>query len=204
MEKLGMVVRKLVSLVEETQTEAGQRIGTKARKGAALAVIVNPFAGRYEEDLSLLYAYGEELGGLLVEVALRALGFGPAEAKDRVEGYGKGAIVGLDGEIEHPHAITHPRFGAPVRRALGGVDYCKAIIPSTIKMGTLGTSIDVPIVNKRALWVVSNFDTMTLCQPDAPKPDEILVALVLTDSGRPLARTAGLSKSEVKGQDGLR
>lgn len=199
-----MVVRKIVTVIEETLMEADKKLERPARKGAAIAVIKNPFAGRYVEDLSLLFDYGERLGGLLVEEALKALNVNPNEAKERIDGYGKGAIVGIDGEIEHPHAITHPRFGAPVRRALGGVDYCKAIIPSTIKMGAMGTGIDVPIVFKRAIWVVSHFDTMTVSLPDAPKPNEILVALVLTDSGRPLSRTAGLQKREVQGLDGLK
>jgi hypothetical protein len=199
-----MVVRKIVTIMEETLTEADIKFERPTRKAAAIAVIRNPFAGRYVEDLSLLFDYGERLGGLLVEEALKALNVKPDEAKERIEGYGKGAIVGIDGEVEHPHAITHPRFGAPVRRALGGVDYCKAIIPSTIKMGVMGTNIDVPIVFKRAIWVVSNFDTMTVSLPDAPKPDEILVALVLTDSGRPLSRTSGLQKREVQGLDGLK
>jgi hypothetical protein len=199
-----MVIRKIVTVMEETLMEADRKLERPARKCAAIAVIKNPFAGRYVEDLSLLFDYGERLGGLLVEEALKALTIKPDEAKERIDGYGKGAIVGMDGEVEHPHAITHPRFGAPVRRALGGVDYCKAIIPSTIKMGTMGTDIDVPIVFKRAIWVVSHFDTMTVSLPDAPKPDEILVALVLTDSARPLSRTAGLQKKEVQGLDGLK
>jgi hypothetical protein len=204
MTEFDMEIRKLVTVVEETHSEGGKKLNGSFRKGAAIAVIKNPYAARYVEDLSLLFEYGERLGGVLVGKALEALGVGTEEAKEKIESYGKGAIVGVDGELEHPHAITHPRFGAPIRKALGGVDYCKAIIPSTIKMGPMGTTIDVPIVYKRALWVVSHFDTMTVSLPDAPRPDEILVALVLTDSGRPLARTAGLQKSEVKGLDGLR
>ncbi|MEM4203097.1 MAG: amino acid synthesis family protein [Candidatus Methanomethylicaceae archaeon] len=199
-----MVIRKILTVVEETITEENMRLEKPVKKAAALAVIKNPFAGRYVQDLSLLFDYGEKLGDLLVHRALKALGIAPEEAKEKVEGYGKGAIVGLAGEIEHPHAILHPKFGAPVRMALGGVDFCKAIIPSTVKMGPAGVSIDMPIVYKRAIWVVSHFDTMTISVPDAPMPDEIVVALALTESGRPLARTAGLQKSEVKGLDGLR
>lgn len=199
-----MIIRKVATILEEASMEAKKRLENPVRRCAAVAVIGNPCAGRYCEDLSLLYSYGERLGGLLVARALRSLGLTSGEAKERVEGYGKGAVVGLEGEIEHPHAITHPKFGAPVRSALGGIDYCKAIIPSTIKMGVMGTQIDVPIVNKRALWVVSHFDTMTVALPDAPLPDEIMVALVLTESGRPLERTAGLKKGDIIGQDGLR
>lgn len=199
-----MVVRKIFAVLEEVKTEQGVKLGKPMRKAAAVAVIKNPFAGRYVQDISLLFDYGEKLGELLVHTALKALGVTLEEAKERIEGYGKGAIVGSAGEIEHPHAILHPKFGAPVRRALGGVDYCKAIIPSTAKMGAMGASIDMPIVYKRAIWVVSHFDTMTVSVPDAPMPDEIVVALALTPSGRPLARTAGFQKSEVKGLDGLR
>jgi len=199
-----MAVRKVVSILEETSMEAGKRLQKPVRKCAAVAIIENPYAGRYFEDLELLFSYGEKLGAFLVARALQGLGITSEEAKERVEGYGKGAVVGLEGETEHPHAITHPRFGAPVRGALGGVDYCRAIIPSTIKMGSPGTQVDVPIVNKRALWVVSSFDTMTVSVPDAPLPNEILVALVLTESGRPLERTAGLKKADIKGLDGLR
>jgi hypothetical protein len=199
-----MVKRKIFAVLEEINIEQSIKPVKPMRKAAAIAVIKNPFAGKYVQDISLLYDYGEKLGELLVHTALKALGITPEEAKEAVEGYGKGAIVGSAGEIEHPHAILHPKFGAPVRRALGGVDYCKAIIPSTAKMGALGSSIDMPIVYKRAIWVVSHFDTMTISVPDAPMPDEIVVALALTLSGRPLARTAGFQKNEVKGLDGLR
>lgn len=199
-----MVVRKVTCILDETCVEAKKRLEKPVRKAVAIAVIENPYAGRYVHDLSLLYSFGERLGSLLVSRALKILNIGGEEAKERIEGYGKGAIVGMGGEIEHPHAITHPKFGAPVRGALGGVDYCKAIIPSTIKMGLPGTTIDIPIVNKRALWVVSHFDTMTVSLPDAPLPDEIMVALALTESGRPLERTAGLKKADIKGLDGLR
>jgi hypothetical protein len=199
-----LIIRKTLTVVEETRVENDKKLERPARKAAAIAVIKNPFAGRYVEDMSLLYDYGERLGDVLVHLALGALGITPEEAKERIDGYGKGSIVGTGGEIEHPHAILHPKFGAPVRRALGGVDYCKAIIPSTAKVGSVGTAIDMPIVYKRAIWVVSHFDAMTVSVPDAPQPDEIVVALALTDSGRPLARTAGFQKNEVKGLDGLK
>jgi hypothetical protein len=190
--------------VEETRVEADMTLDKPSRKCAALAVIENPLVGEFSENLSVLYDYGERLGGLLVEMALRALNVSLGDAKEKIESYGKGAVVGAEGELEQAHAILHPKFGAPVRKALGGIEYCKAIIPSTCKIGVLGTGIDVPLFYKRAIWVVSNFDTMTVVQPDAPKPNEIVIALVLTDSGRPLARTAGLRKAEVQGLDGLR
>lgn len=116
-----IAIRKILTVMEETREEQGVRLEKLVRKAAAIAVIKNPFVGRYVQDISLLFDYGEKLGDLLVHTALKALGITPEEAKERVDGYGKGAVVGLAGEIEHPHAILHPKFGAPVRRALGGL-----------------------------------------------------------------------------------
>jgi len=192
-----MEIRKVVVVVEETHKEAGREVSPPTRKAAAIAVIKNPFAGRYEEDLSLLMEYGEKLGGMLGERAVAALGI----PKERVDSYGKGAIVGLGGELEHAAAILHPRLGAPLREAVGGG---KAIIPSAKKMGGAGTPLDVPLHFKNAAFVRSHFDAMEVRVHDAPRDDEILVAIVVTDSGRPLARVGGLKKEEAKGEDGLR
>ncbi len=120
---------------------------------------------------------------------------------DRAESYGKGAIVGAQGELEHAAAILHPKLGTPFREALGGG---KAIIPSSKKMGGPGTELDVPIHYKDAAFVRSHFDAMPIRVQDAPRGDEIVVALVVTDSGRPLARVGGLKKEEAKKEDGLR
>ncbi|RLA80304.1 MAG: amino acid synthesis family protein [Deltaproteobacteria bacterium] len=192
-----MEIRKIVVVVEETHREAGREISPPTRKAAAIAVIKNPFAGRYEEDLSLLMDYGEKLGGMLGERAVAALGV----PKERVDSYGKAAIVGLGGELEHAAAILHPKLGKPLRDAVGGG---KAIIPSAKKMGGAGTPIDVPLHFKNAAFVRSHFDAMEVRVHDAPRDDEILVAIAVTDSGRPLARVGGLKKEEVKGEDGLR
>jgi len=192
-----MEIRKVVVVVEETHKEAGREVSPPTRKAAAIAVIKNPFAGRYEEDLSLLMEYGEKLGGMLGERAVAALGI----PKERVDSYGKGAIVGLRGELEHAAAILHPKLGAPLREAVGGG---KAIIPSAKKMGGAGTPLDVPLHFKNAAFVRSHFDAMEVRVHDAPRDDEILVAIVVTDSGRPLARVGGLKKEEAKGEDGLR
>ncbi len=192
-----MEIRKVVVVVEETHKEAGREVSPPTRKAAAIAVIKNPFAGRYEEDLSLLMEYGEKLGGMLGERAVAALGI----PKERVDSYGKGAIVGLGGELEHAAAILHPKLGAPLREAVGGG---KAIIPSAKKMGGAGTPLDVPLHFKNAAFVRSHFDAMEVRVHDAPRDDEILVAIVVTDSGRPLARVGGLKKEEAKGEDGLR
>jgi hypothetical protein len=192
-----MEIRKIVTIVEETRTEAGRPVGPATRRAAALAVIVNPFAGRYAEDLSELIAAGEELGGLLGRKAVEALGIRPDEAQS----YGKGAIVGSRGELEHAAALLHPKLGTPFREAVGGG---KAIIPSAKKMGTPGTELDVPLHYKDAAFVRTHFDAMPVRVQDAPRGDEIVVALVVTDSGRPLPRVGGLTVAEAKKEDGLR
>lgn len=192
-----MEIRKVVTIVEEIQREGGKEISPSTRKGAAVAVIKNPFAGRYEEDLSLLMDFGERLGGMLGQRAVAALGI----PKDSVESYGKGAIVGLRGELEHAAAILHPKLGAPLREAVGGG---KAIIPSAKKVGPAATPLDVCLHFKNAAFVRSHFDAMEIRITDAPRDDEIVVAIVVTDSGRPVARVGGLKKEEIKGEDGLR
>jgi hypothetical protein len=189
-----MQIRKLVTIVEEIRADGEREAARPVRKAAAVAVIVNPFAGRFVEDLGPLVKVGEELGALLGRQAVEALG-GTAES------YGKAAIVGLDGEYEHAAAILHPTLGTPFRAAVGGG---KAIIPSAKKLGAAGTAIDVPLHYKNAAFVRSHFDAMEVRVADAPKPNEIVVALVVTDGGRPHPRVGGLSRAEAKGEDGLR
>lgn len=191
------VIRKLLVIVEETHREIAQDVAPPTRKAAAIAVIENPCAGRYVEDLEPLIAIGEELGGLLGERAVAALGVPAGET----ESYGKAAIVGEGGELEHAAAILHPRLGAPLRKA---VDKGAALVPSAKKIGGVGSAIDVPLGHKDAAFVRSHFDAMEVRVADAPRGDEIVVAVVVTDSGRPLARVGGLSKNEIKGEDGLR
>lgn len=192
-----MQIRKLVTIVEETLQEAGKDIKPATRKAAAIAVIHNPFAHEYTEDLSELMDMGEELGGLLGNKAREALGI----TAEQCESYGKAAIVGLRGELEHGGAILHPKLGAPFRKALGrGL----ALIPSVKKRGPAGCTIDVPLNHKDAAFIRSHFDGMTISVEDAPLPDEILVALVVTDSGRPLPRIGGLTTEDAKYEDGLR
>jgi hypothetical protein len=190
-------IRKLLVLVEETRREMGRTVEPATRKAVAVAVIRNPFAGRYAADLEPLMAIGEELGGLLGKRAVAALGIAPGAA----ESYGKAAIVGADGELEHAAAILHPRLGKPLRDA---VEKGAALVPSAKKMGGLGTPIDVPLGHKDAAFVRSHFDAVEVRLPDAPRSDEILVAVAVTDSGRPAPRIGGLQKHEIKGQDGLR
>ncbi len=189
-----MKIRKLVTIVEEIRADGRKEAARPVRKAAALAVIENPFAGRYEEDLSPLVRVGEERGDLLGKRAVEALG-------SPVESYGKAALVGLDGEYEHAAALLHPTLGTPFRAAVGGG---KALIPSAKKLGVAGTAIDVPLHYKDAAFVRTHFDAMEVRGSDAPKPNEIVVALVVTDGGRPHPRVGGLTKKEAKGEDGLR
>jgi Amino acid synthesis len=190
-------IRKLVTFVEETQTEMNQAVDPPTRRAAAAAVIENPFAGRYVADLAELMEIGEELGALLTERAVAALGIaGPA-----AESYGKAAAVGENGELEHAAAVLHPKLGTPVRKALGKG---AALIPSSKKRGGLGVPLDIPLGHKDAAFVRSHFDGMEIRVSDAPRANEILVAIAVTDSGRPLPRVGGLTKDQIKGEDGLR
>ena len=190
-------IRKLVTFVEETQSEMGQTVDPPTRRAAAAAVIENPFAGRYVDDLTELTEIGEELGALLTERAIAALGIaGPA-----AESYGKAAAVGENGELEHAAALLHPKLGTPVRKILGKG---AALIPSSKKRGGLGVPLDIPLGHKDAAFVRSHFDGMEIRVSDAPRTNEILVAVAVTDSGRPLPRVGGLTKDQIKGEDGLR
>jgi hypothetical protein len=190
-------IRKIVVQVDETHAEMGEAVIPPTRRAVALAVIANPFAGRFERDLSLLTEIGVELGDLLTKRCLAALNIRP----DQAESFGKAAIVGEGGELEHAAAILHPKMGTPVRAALGKGP---ALIPSAKKMGGLGTAIDVPLGHKDAAYVRSHFDAVEARVSDAPRRGEIVVAIAVTDSGRPHARIGGLTKHEIKGDDGLR
>ena len=190
-------IRKLVIQVDEVRKEMGQDVTPPTRRAVAIAVIENPYAGRYSENLDELIAIGEELGALLGQRAVKALGIEPGQAQS----YGKAAIVGERGELEHAAAILHPKLGAPLRVA---VEKGAALVPSAKKRGTLGTAIDVPLGHKDAAFVRSHFDAVEARVSDAPRANEIVVAVAVTDSGRPLPRIGGLQVSEIKGEDGLR
>ena len=190
-------IRKLIVQVDETRIEMGRSVEPPVRKALAIAVIENPYAGRYSENLDELIAIGEELGGLLGERCVQALGIEPGQAQS----YGKAAIVGEAGELEHAAAILHPKLGAPLRKA---VEKGAALVPSAKKLGGLGTAIDVPLGHKDAAFVRSHFDAAEARVADAPRANEIVVAVAVTDSGRPLPRIGGLQVHEIQGQDGLR
>ena len=193
----GAQIRKLVVQVDETRTEMGRPVDPPTRRAVAMAVIANPYAGRYSENLDDLVAIGEELGGLLGERCVQALGIAPAQAHS----YGKAAIVGDGGELEHAAAILHPKLGAPLRLA---VQKGAALVPSAKKMGGMGSAIDVPLGHKDAAYVRSHFDAVEARVSDAPRAGEIVVAVAVTDGGRPLPRIGGLKTNEIKGEDGLR
>jgi len=190
-------IRKIIVQVDEVHIEMGKAIVPPTCRALAMAVIHNPLAGSYTENLDVLIAIGEELGGLLGDKCVKALGIAPGDAQS----YGKAAIVGEAGEIEHAAAILHPKLGAPLRVA---VEKGAALVPSSKKCGTLGTAIDVPLGHKDAAFVRSHFDAMEARVSDAPRASEIVVAVVVTASGRPLARVGGLQAHEAKGIDGLR
>ncbi|GAB0117252.1 amino acid synthesis family protein [Acidisoma sp. 7E03] len=193
----GVAIRKIVTVTETVQMEMGEPVTPPARRAAAMAVIRNPFAGRFESDLSELTELGEALGRLLTERAVAALGIAPEAA----ESYGKAAIIGEAGEIEHAAAILHPKMGAPMRAVLGGG---AALVPSAKKRGRPGSVIDVPLGHRKAAYVRSHFDAMEVGIADAPRAEEILVVVAVTANGRPLPRVGGLNQDEIIGEDGLR
>jgi len=180
-----MRIRTSVTTVQRTHLEAGAPVDPPTATVVAAVVVHNPLAGRGRvDDLAEMEELGRDAAGHLVEqalAALSALGLGPAD----VRGYGKGAIVGTDGDREHTAAILHPRFGAPVRAAIGGG---ADIIPGTKKTGGPGAPITMPIGNKDDRWVFDDMDAVDLMIPDAPHADEIVIALVLSTGGRPNAR----------------
>ena len=190
-------IRKIIVQVDGVLMEMGKTVTPPTRRALAMAVIENPFAGGFSENLDELIAIGEELGGLLGQKCVQALGIEPGKAQS----YGKAAIVGEAGELEHAAAILHPKLGAPLRLA---VEKGAALVPSSKKRGGLGTAIDVPLGHKDAAFVRSHFDAMEARVADAPRANEIVVAVVVTDSGRPLPRVGGLQIHEIRGEDGLR
>ena len=190
-------IRKTQVVVETTHRDGGRDVETPTRKAAAIAVVENPFAGRYVEDLTDLMDVGAELGEMLSKMCVAALGI----EGGRAHSFGKAAIVGENGEWEHAAAILHPKLGAPLRKVL---EKGASLIPSVKKLGGPGARIDVPLNHKDAAYVRSHYDGMEVGLPDAPRANEILVAIAVTDSGRPFPRVGGLKVEEIKGEDGLR
>lgn len=189
-------IRKRVIIVEEIFHEGGPVSDKPQRRAAALAVIHNPFAGKYEVEIAGFMDDLNPLGLDMAKSLVTALGGDPKA----IEGYGKGAIVGAAGEVEHG-ALWHVPGGYAMREILGGA---KAIVPSTKKVGGAGARLDVPVTHINASYVRSHFDAMEVGIPDAPRADEILLALVMTTGPRVHARVGGLKASEIRGEDGLR
>ncbi|WP_404380523.1 amino acid synthesis family protein [Caenispirillum salinarum] len=191
-----VVVRKQQLIVEEIFHEGGPPPDVPLRKAAMLNVIANPFAGRYEPEIAGFMEDLKPLGLSMANRLIEALG-GDAKA---IQGYGKGAIVGTNGELEHG-ALWHVPGGYAMREALGGA---KAIVPSTKKVGGPGTRLDVPVTHIDASYVRSHFDAMEVWINDAPRADEMIVALVMTTGPRVHARVGGLAAADIQGEDGLR
>ena len=189
-------VRKRVTIVEEIFHEGGPLVANPRKRGAALVVIRNPFAGRYIEDIAPFMKDLEPLGVAMARDLVEALGGDPKA----IEGYGKGAIVGAAGELEHG-ALWHVPGGYAMRAIQGDA---KAIVPSTKKVGGPGARLDVPVTHINASYVRSHFDAFEIGVADSPRADEILLALVMTTGPRVHARVGGLKASEIKGEDGLR
>ncbi len=191
-----VVIRKMLVSVEEIFHEGGPPAAKPPRRGVILAVIRNPFAGRYVEDIAGFMDDLKPLGLKMANELIAALGGDPKA----IEGYGKGAIVGTAGELEHG-ALWHVPGGYAMREALGGA---KAIVPSTKKVGGPGTRLDVPVTHVDASYVRSHFDAIEVGLADAPRADEIVLALVMTTGARVHERVGGLKAGEIKGEDGLR
>jgi hypothetical protein len=189
-------VRKRVTIVEDIFHEGGPIAETPLRRGAALAVIHNPFAGSYVQEITGFMDDLTPLGLAMAKSLVAALGNDPK----LIQGYGKGAIIGAGGELEHG-ALWHAPGGYGMREVLGGA---KAIVASSKKVGAPGTRLDIPITHINASYVRSHFDSMEIGINDAPRADEILLVLVMTTGPRIHARSGGLRASEIKGEDGLR
>lgn len=191
-----VVVRKYATVVEEIFHEGGPVAAVPLKRGAALAVIANPFAGRYVADIA---GFMDDLKPFGLDMAKRLLAALGGDAAS-IQGYGKGAIVGSAGELEHG-ALWHVPGGYAMRELLGDA---KAIVPSTKKVGGPGTRLDIPVTHINASYVRSHFDAFEVGITDAPKADEILLALVMTTGARVHARVGGLKAEEIEGKDGLR
>ncbi len=189
-------VRKYVATVEETLHDGGPVLARPATKAVVGGVIANPYAGRHVSDIQPMMKALEPLAVDLTERMMKILGAKGSE----LEAYGKGAIVGLAGELEHA-ALWHQPSGFGIRHAMGGA---KSIVPSTVKVAAAGSRIDIPLHHVAAAYVRSHFDAIEFCVPDGPKPDEIVFIVAASIGGRPHARVGGLTAAEIKVGDGQR
>ena len=189
-------IRRLLSFCDHKHVEAGRRHEEPLRRVAAVALVVNPYAGQFHEDLGAAIDASAEVGAMLADLAVGLL------APFKAQSYGKGGVVGLAGEVEHANAMLTTTFAAPLRAAIGGAE---AWIPSFTKLAAPGSAIDVPLAHKDALYVRSHYDGMTVTLPtDAPAADEVALIVCLANRGRLNARVGGLAAADVVGRDGLR
>jgi hypothetical protein len=179
------IIHKLVSTVEEVRNVQGRPIDPPLRRVAAVAVLSNPFSGRYSEDLTSLGMLGKTLAEILGRRAIELLG----NDRSRVATYGKAALVGLHGELEHGAAVLHPLLGKALRGLIG---HATTMMPSVTKVGPAGALLDIPLHSVTDQWSFDHFDSASIAVPDAPTPDELLIAIAMSDRGRPLARTASV------------
>ena len=189
-----MKLRRILTFLDEVRSQSGRDVAPPLRKAAAVGIVTNPFAGRFENDLSTLTTASEAIGREICAIAVQLL------APDAAVSYGKAAVVGLDGEQEHGNAMLTTVFGNVMREAAGGG---KAWISSMTKRAAPGATIDIPLAHKDALYVRSHYDGMTITLHDCPLPDEIAIIAVYATRGRPHHRVGGLAASDVKGVDGL-
>jgi len=175
-----MEIRRVLIVKDVVHAEGGLPAVRPVTRVAACAVIANPLAGLSTDNLEVLIPFGAELGDKLVKKCL-------AQLSNPVIAYGKAAIVGSSGDIEHAAAILHPRMGKPMRDAIGGG---QAIIPSNVKIGGPGTAIDIPLGHKDDIWSFDQIDTLTVMVPSGPRPDEMVVIVALADGGRPRPRVS--------------
>ncbi|MGM4907352.1 amino acid synthesis family protein [Tardiphaga sp. 866_E4_N2_1] len=189
-------IRRLLCFTDHKEVEAGHRHEQPLRRVAAVAIVANPYAGRYVEDLSEAIAASVDVGAVLAKLAVEAMG------SYKVESYGKGGVVGLGGELEHANAMLTTTFATPLREAVGGAE---AWIPSFTKLAAPGCLIDVPLAHKDALYVRSHYDGVSVTlPPDAPAADEVALIVCLANRGRLNARVGGLNARDIGGKDGLR
>jgi hypothetical protein len=189
-------IRRLLSFCDHKEVEAGHRHALPLRRVASVAVVGNPYAGGYVEDLSAAIAASVEVGRVLAKLAVELM------VPYKIESYGKGGVVGLGGELEHANAMLTTVFAAPLREAVGGAE---AWIPSFTKLAAPGCAIDVPLAHKDALYVRSHYDGVSITLPsDAPAADEVALIVCLANRGRLNARVGGLAANDIVGKDGLR
>ena len=188
-------VRRLVCTVEDTWHENGPRLAVPRQRGSLAAIVKNPYAGRYVEDIQPMMEALKPLGLAMARRLVEALG-----GASRIESYGKGALIGLAGETEHA-ALWHVPGGYGMRDLLEG---SHAIVPSTSRIGAAGTSIDIPLHHRVAAYVRSHFDTLEVRVADAPRPDEMLLVIAMATGARPHARVGGLRVDEISKFDGNR